>query len=814
MKSQTPNIMLKINLLISLVFLLSQPVLSQIPEGYYSGAEGLSGTELTSALHDIIDDHQEQTYDELWNILAESDADTTDEGEFILLYTGRELPVTATYPDWNREHVWAKSHGDFGNTPPAGTDAHHIRPSDVSVNSDRGNLDFDNGGTRHDEATECYYDSDSWEPRDAVKGDVARMIFYMAVRYEGDESDEPDLELKDEIPTSGPWFGKLSTLLEWHNQDPVDDFERNRNDVIYSYQNNRNPFVDHPEYVFKIWGEDQPNTPPVINNIEIHPAYPTDQDAVNITAGIVDETGEIIEAKVCWGLSSSTLMDTITMELQNGHYATKNSIPSQEDSTVIFYQVIAEDDSAAMVKSSVEQFMVNNAVKSIVNENFNSCLPDDWIQFSVSGSNDWNCNSAGYMQINAYNSDNPCSDWLILPKFNPALYAEETLTFLSWTKYYDEQYPQLKVKYSTNYEKGEDPRIANWEVLNYTYPDEDSETWVKSGKVDLSGVNSGQIHIAFHYTSSGTGGGTSTLWKIDSLTITGIHTTNEPPEIGDISRNPTEPSEADSVKISARIKDDKGIDTAGVKWKIEGEEDSSAMHADGEVYTGIIPPMPENNKVIYHISATDYTGVTVKSEEYSYLPSSAITIPQFDTIWFSPKNPESTDALTVFAGIISDVRIKKTMLRWGISPANYTDSVSMTFSDSLWNGTIDPISGADSVFFRIKTVTSWDSSVVSNEFRVDYATPTQLPDNHANNNKFSIYPNPVKNKLKIQSFLTKKTKVRLSLYDVQGNKVFTRQLFFNLMQTQSINFNKIPRGTYTIRLSNEEIILNKKLLVW
>lgn len=103
------------------------------------------------------------------------------------------------------------------------------------------------------EATECFADSDSWEPRDAVKGDIARMMFYMVVRY---EYGAYDLELVDYTGTSNtPVFGKLSTLLQWHQQDPVDDWERNRNDIIFnSYQGNRNPFIDHPEFVNYIWG--------------------------------------------------------------------------------------------------------------------------------------------------------------------------------------------------------------------------------------------------------------------------------------------------------------------------------------------------------------------------------------------------------------------------------------------------------------------------------------------------------------------------------------------------------------------------------
>ena len=91
-----------------------------------------------------------------------------------------------------------------------------------------------------------------------MKGDVARMLFYMAVRYEGDNG-EPDLELVDEVNTydlneaGKGYHGKLSILLEWHKEDPVDSFEINRNNIIYNYQENRNPFIDHPEYVDMIW---------------------------------------------------------------------------------------------------------------------------------------------------------------------------------------------------------------------------------------------------------------------------------------------------------------------------------------------------------------------------------------------------------------------------------------------------------------------------------------------------------------------------------------------------------------------------------
>ncbi len=226
-------------------------------EGYYNSASGKTGSSLKTALHEIIDDHTKLSYSAVWDALRHTDEDPNNRNNVILLYTGRSQNKTSIgggVDQWNREHVWAKSHGDFGTSMGAGTDLHHLRPTDVSVNSARGNKDFDDGGTAQKEAPDTFADSDSWEPRDEVKGNIARMIFYMAVRYEGD-SGELDLEVSEKVSNgSAPLHGKLSTLKRWNELDPVDDFERNRNEVIFTdYQHNRNPFIDHPEWVEAIW---------------------------------------------------------------------------------------------------------------------------------------------------------------------------------------------------------------------------------------------------------------------------------------------------------------------------------------------------------------------------------------------------------------------------------------------------------------------------------------------------------------------------------------------------------------------------------
>ena len=233
------------------------PPASTLDDTYYQNALGKTGTALKSSLHTIISDQTRLSYSQVWDALKATDQDPANSSNVILLYTGRSQSKSENggdVGDWNREHVWAKSHGDFGTATGPGTDIHHLRPEDVQVNSTRGNKDFDNGGSAVSGAPGNYTDGNSFEPRDAVKGDVARMILYMAVRYEGDDA-FADLEPNDSVSNgSAPYIGRLSVLKQWSQEDPPDSFERNRNEIIFDrYQHNRNPFIDHPEWVEAIW---------------------------------------------------------------------------------------------------------------------------------------------------------------------------------------------------------------------------------------------------------------------------------------------------------------------------------------------------------------------------------------------------------------------------------------------------------------------------------------------------------------------------------------------------------------------------------
>ena len=233
---------------------------------YYEGTDSLQGELLHAQLYDIIRNHTVVSYNSVWEHLRNIDEDPMNSANVTLFYMQRSHSENDTCGDgndctsqsWNREHVWPKSHGDFGTsmTKVAGTDLHALRPVDNTVNSARSDKDFGNAEASHWECTECDSSPDFWEPADITKGDAARAVFYMDVRYNG-YGYEPALNLVNNStqPSVGNgYLGELCVIYSWHLQDPVSNIEIERNNDIYAIQGNRNPFVDDVNFVENIWG--------------------------------------------------------------------------------------------------------------------------------------------------------------------------------------------------------------------------------------------------------------------------------------------------------------------------------------------------------------------------------------------------------------------------------------------------------------------------------------------------------------------------------------------------------------------------------
>ncbi len=215
------------------------------PGTYYSSTRNKWAEELKDALTDIIDGHTSLGYTLARDYMYGS-IDNHD-GWVECVYTGRKAYFStregANENNFNCEHTWPQSFS--GEAEPMKSDLYHLYPSDVTANSKRANIDFGvvTSATWSQGGSKLGYDStgqEVFEPRDVHKGNVARTHFYYIIRYDGNYNGYADCTKME------------AHFRDWHVADPVDSLERLRNEDIYALQHNRNPFIDHPEFVDRI----------------------------------------------------------------------------------------------------------------------------------------------------------------------------------------------------------------------------------------------------------------------------------------------------------------------------------------------------------------------------------------------------------------------------------------------------------------------------------------------------------------------------------------------------------------------------------
>ena len=263
-----------------LLLLLSCSSIAQIPTYYNTIDFTQTGNTLKTALSNLITTtHTTKiSYSPgVWNALQAADLNPNNASEVLLLYgfndtdaiykndridlVGNICSGTCPTGSWNREHVYAKSlgtpvlvDGGSGASSDAGEDAHHIRAADVTFNADRGNRLYADG--EGDAGNVGIY----WYPGDEWKGDVARMMMYMYLRY-------PTQCLATNVGSGATTYNvdMPNIFLEWNEEDPVSQFEKTRNNVLQGIQGNRNPFIDNPYLATIIWGG--PQTPDSWNTL-------------------------------------------------------------------------------------------------------------------------------------------------------------------------------------------------------------------------------------------------------------------------------------------------------------------------------------------------------------------------------------------------------------------------------------------------------------------------------------------------------------------------------------------------------------------
>ncbi|MEN9304108.1 MAG: hypothetical protein RL264_2537 [Bacteroidota bacterium] len=321
-----------------LFLLLSFKSLSQLPAYYSSISTTATGAQLKQQLASLITTTHTTflTYSPgIWNLLEAADQDINDATKVQLIY-GFDDSDASTVNDrtrlislrqtgstiegfWNREHTFAQSLGTPAlGTVQAGADGHHLRAADGQMNSIRNNRPFTYGkGNAKTVGTELFFPGDEW------KGDIARMMMYMYLRY---PTQCLPTAVSNPTITISSFDQMTDILITWHQQDPVSQFEIRRNNTIQQFQGNRNPFIDNPEYATRIWGNapaDSVQNVAMLNpihydNFQIHPNPANDH--LNITSDlndwnfmITDYTGKIL-------LSGDKTNSIQLSNLQKGNY--------------------------------------------------------------------------------------------------------------------------------------------------------------------------------------------------------------------------------------------------------------------------------------------------------------------------------------------------------------------------------------------------------------------------------------------------------------------------------------------------------------
>ncbi|MGD9492342.1 MAG: endonuclease [Bacteroidales bacterium] len=384
------------SLLFVLSFLAAQLLFAQIPAGYYDTATG-TGDVLRANLRDIITaGHTKLPYTsssfDVWDAYSFTDVTTSGGNVIWDMYTdipgGTPIYTFTLYSDqctggssgegfcYSREHQMPNSWwGGFDDpSNPQYTDLHHLPPADQYVNQYKSNLIVaetssptytSSNGSRVGPCSLTGFTGSVFEPINAYKGDFARAYLYMATRYMNNLSTWRNTYIYDSqyiIATSGgnylQWY--VDMLVRWHLQDPVSQKEIDRNNAIYynTPQHNRNPYIDHPEFVCLVWSSTECNAVPIINNIVQTPLFPSPVNTVSITADITDD-GSITSAVLQWCTDGTSFGNSIAMNLNGSpNYITSASIPAQTAGTTVTYKIIAVDNDGNSSTSAICSYNV------------------------------------------------------------------------------------------------------------------------------------------------------------------------------------------------------------------------------------------------------------------------------------------------------------------------------------------------------------------------------------------------------------------------------------------------------------------------
>ena len=534
-------------------------------QSYYNGLDlTKTGNELFNELSQrIISTHNAIPYTststDTWDVLMMADEDPDNALNVLLLYgfndndgifkTDRSRLKTENdtgggdIGKWNREHIFARSlalPNLTTDSPGPGTDVYNLRPSDSQMNEERSNRKFTDGSGNAGIVSA----NGGWYPGDEWKGDVARSVLYMYLRYNGDGTKVSETQCLPiqvglgEVLASDP--NMIDLFLKWNVEDPVSAFEDKHNEIIVGIQGNRNPFIDNPYLATLIWGGlnaqdrwDMNNT----SDLEA-PSAPLNVNATAVTDTTITLT---------WNQSTDNIevvdyliyVNEIYVKTSLTNSATLNNLNQNTEYTI----TIKARDAASNLSNSSEAIQVKTLEGPIVLllENFDDCSNLNFVSFNEASDKNWVCetqygeNNSGSISINGYQQNELSKDWLITKNSIDFDASEgEMLRF-----YVDAAYGNtpLELLYSNNYDGVGNPSLFNWNpVSNVSIPIHSNggstEEVFVFNDIDLNELT-GKVYFAFKYYSTSE----PTRWTVDSFKITATDVNNDLDEDGVLNAN-------------------------------------------------------------------------------------------------------------------------------------------------------------------------------------------------------------------------------------------------------------------------------------
>ena len=531
-------------------------------EGYYSTINGQSGNVLKNALNSIIDNHNSLSYTPgVWDAHKDLYEDPNNADNIILFYSQASIDKSNqdsggspnTY--YNREHLWPRSYG-IGTSGSDNTDLHHLVPVYKGVNSSRSNKYFDNSepsqpdyeNPANDLSPSCTANSDTFEPGDAQKGHAARAILYMATRYE-------DLEIVN-TPPSGPpstsdsRMAQLSTLLDWNRKALPTIKEKNNNQKIYeSYQYNRNPFIDFPEFADAIWVDGQSWGKWRLDNFSFE-----ELNDLSVSADSADPDGDgitnLMERAIYSDPKTINESPPIRIDVINNNFVINfvrarnfdnlntNLVLEKSVDLVNWSTIDLSSASTQVINENEESVQVNlgstNEEDTTITSTTSVTLVNginDLTSVNVNGDDVWTIrDETNDAYIDGYSNDPDEEDWLIFPEIDLNAHTEELLRMGYRSRYPDPLETGLSLYYSNNYQS--DPSSTNWEAftganteLDLNKSTDDSLTNLFNLEVDLSNIDSDIITIGIKYNSIFQDPRSARLWLVSDPIITATLTT-------------------------------------------------------------------------------------------------------------------------------------------------------------------------------------------------------------------------------------------------------------------------------------------------